>query len=131
MKVKVQNPAYDRTDYQVYGRYNRRRTGIWFSDNLVVFGLATRVRARPSGLAAASVNPACMLAMDDFITIGTQMKIERPGRACAITPSDPVLMGLGLVLTGRGTFTRCDTVEGFPINSEKMILLRSGTMVRL
>ena len=37
-------------------------------------------RARPSGLAAASVNPACMLAMDDFITIGTQMKIERPGK---------------------------------------------------
>ena len=29
-----------------------------------------------------------MLAMDDFITIGTQMKIERPGKACAITPSD-------------------------------------------
>lgn len=45
-------------------------------------------RARPSGLAAASVNPACMVAMDDFITIGTQMKIERPGKACAITPSD-------------------------------------------
>ena len=38
-------------------------------------------RARPSGLAAASVNPACMLAMDDFITIGTQMKIERPGKS--------------------------------------------------
>ena len=45
-------------------------------------------RSRPSGLAAASVNTACMLAMDDFITIGTQMKIERPGKACAITPSD-------------------------------------------
>ena len=29
-----------------------------------------------------------MLALDDFITIGTQMKIERPGKACAITPCD-------------------------------------------
>ncbi len=45
-------------------------------------------RARPSGLAAASTNTASMLALDDFITIGTQMKIERPGKACAITPCD-------------------------------------------
>ena len=68
-------------------------------------------RARPSGLAAASVNPACMLAMDDFITIGTQMKIERPGKACAITPSD-YTDGPWLVLKD-GEFLRCDTVEAF------------------
>ncbi|MEK9697520.1 MAG: hypothetical protein VW270_17275, partial [Candidatus Poseidoniales archaeon] len=44
-------------------------------------------RARPSGLAAGSINPTTMYAMDDFLTIGTQMKIERPGKACAVTPS--------------------------------------------
>ena len=44
-------------------------------------------RARPSGLAAGSIHPATMYAMDDFLTIGTQMKIERPGKACAITPT--------------------------------------------
>ena len=68
-------------------------------------------RARPSGLAAASVNPACMLAMDDFITIGTQMKIERPGKACAITPSD-YTDGPWVVLKD-GRFTRCDTIASF------------------
>lgn len=68
-------------------------------------------RSRPSGLAAASVNPTCMLAMDDFITIGTQMKIERPGKACAITPSDTT-DGPWLILND-GQFLRCDTVEGF------------------
>ncbi len=68
-------------------------------------------RARPSGLAAASVNPACMLAMDDFITIGTQMKIERPGKACAITPSD-YTDGPWVVLDD-GRFTRCDTTDNF------------------
>ena len=68
-------------------------------------------RARPSGLAAASVNPACMLAMDDFITIGTQMKIERPGKACAITPSD-YTDGPWVVLQD-GRFTRCDTIDNF------------------
>ena len=51
-------------------------------------------RARPSGLAAASTNTTSMLALDDFITIGTQMKIERPGKACAITPCDEA-EGLG------------------------------------
>ena len=45
-------------------------------------------RARPSGLAAGSCNAASMAAMDDFIAVGTQMKIERPGKACAITPCD-------------------------------------------
>ena len=45
-------------------------------------------RARPSGLAAGSCNAASMSAMDDFIAVGTQMKIERPGKACAITPCD-------------------------------------------
>ena len=68
-------------------------------------------RSRPSGLAAASVNPACMLAMDDFITIGTQMKIERPGKACAITPSSNT-DGPWVVLRDGG-FTRCDTIESF------------------
>ncbi len=68
-------------------------------------------RARPSGLAAASVNPACMLAMDDFITIGTQMKIERPGKACAITPSDNT-DGPWVVLND-GRFLRCDNVMAF------------------
>ena len=75
-------------------------------------------RARPSGLAAASVNPACMLAMDDFITIGTQMKIERPGKACAITPSDNT-DGPWVILDD-GSFARCDTVQGFNSVKERV-----------
>ena len=63
-------------------------------------------RARPSGLAAASTNTASMLALDDFITIGTQMKIERPGKACAITPCDEA-EGPWVVL-GDGRFLRVD-----------------------
>ena len=63
-------------------------------------------RARPSGLAAASANPACMAAMDDFITVGTQMKIERPGKACAITPCDES-EGPWVILRD-GTFRRVD-----------------------
>ena len=63
-------------------------------------------RARPSGLAAASTNTTSMLALDDFITIGTQMKIERPGKACAITPCDEA-EGPWVVLED-GRFLRID-----------------------
>ena len=31
-----------------------------------------------------------MYALDDFLTIGTQMKIERPGKATAVTPCDEI-----------------------------------------
>ena len=66
-------------------------------------------RGRPSGLAAASLNPASMLVLDDFITIGTQMKIERPGKACAVTPSDDS-EGPWVVLSS-GQFLRIDEAE--------------------
>ena len=53
----------------------------------------------PSGLAAGSCNAASMSAMDDFIAVGTQMKIERPGKACAITPCDIArVLGLFFVM---------------------------------
>ena len=66
-------------------------------------------RGRPSGLAAASLNPASMLVLDDFITIGTQMKIERPGKACAVTPSNDS-EGPWVVLSS-GQFLRIDESE--------------------
>ena len=70
-------------------------------------------RARPSGLAAASTNTASMLALDDFITIGTQMKIERPGKACAITPCDEA-EGPWVVLED-GRFLRIDEPSAYAV----------------
>lgn len=75
-------------------------------------------RARPSGLAAASTNTASMLAMDDFITIGTQMKIERPGKACAITPSDDT-DGPWVVLRD-GRFLRLDDAKSYAAIGSKV-----------
>lgn len=49
-------------------------------------------RARTTGLAACAVNPATMVLLQNFIAIGTQVKLEYPGKATA--------MGV------------CDTVEG-------------------
>ena len=64
-------------------------------------------RSRNSGLAAGAINPVSMYALDDFLTIGTQMKIERPGKATAVTPCDEI-EGPWLLLND-GRFSRIDT----------------------
>jgi DNA polymerase II large subunit len=60
-------------------------------------------RARTAGLAALAFSPASMYAMDEFMALGTQIKIERPGKACVATP--------------------CDTLDG------PFLLLRNGDLV--
>jgi DNA polymerase II large subunit len=47
-------------------------------------------RSRNTGLAAAGINPATMHILGDFLAVGTQMKIERPGKAAGITPVDTI-----------------------------------------
>ena len=75
-------------------------------------------RARPSGLAAASCNAASMAVMDDFLAVGTQMKIERPGKACAVTPCD-VAEGPWVILDD-GRFLRFDDSASLSILSERV-----------
>jgi len=62
-------------------------------------------RGRTLGLASIAVNPATMYLSGEFMALGTQVKIERPGKAGAITP--------------------CDTIEG------PTVLLRDGTVVKI
>ncbi|OPY28249.1 MAG: DNA polymerase II large subunit [Methanocella sp. PtaU1.Bin125] len=45
-------------------------------------------RARNTGFATAGIHPASMVIMDDFIATGTQLKVERPGKAAAMVPVD-------------------------------------------
>ncbi len=47
-------------------------------------------RARNTGIAAVGVHPAAMTICDDFIAIGTQLKMERPGKGGAVTPVDSI-----------------------------------------
>ncbi len=41
-------------------------------------------RSRNTGLAAVAINPVTMKVLDDFIAVGTQIKMERPGKAGAV-----------------------------------------------
>jgi len=47
-------------------------------------------RSRASGYSGQSIHPASMAVLNDFIAIGTQLKVERPGKAAAFTPCDSV-----------------------------------------
>ena len=47
-------------------------------------------RARTGGLAACGVNPATMIVLHSFVAIGTQVKLEYPGKATAMAVCDAV-----------------------------------------
>ena len=57
-------------------------------------------RARTGGLATTALHPAAMALTDDFLAAGTQMKIERPGKATAVTPCDSIDPPLALLANG-------------------------------
>lgn len=62
-------------------------------------------RSRASGYSGQAIHPATMVVSDGFIATGTQLKVERPGKAAAFTP--------------------CDTIEG-PI-----VKLTDGSLVQI
>jgi len=66
-------------------------------------------RSRATGLAAAGLNPITMEVMGGFLSVGTQMKIEGPGKACAVTPCTEI--DGPTVLLRDGSFVRIETAE--------------------
>ena len=47
-------------------------------------------RSRTTSFAAAGISPAAMFLLDDFITNGTQLKVERPGKAAGMAAVDSI-----------------------------------------
>ncbi|MCK4522320.1 MAG: hypothetical protein KAU20_07145, partial [Nanoarchaeota archaeon] len=45
-------------------------------------------RSRVSGYSAYSINPTTMHVLNDYIATGTQLKVERPGKATSLTACD-------------------------------------------
>ncbi|MDP3697975.1 MAG: DNA polymerase II large subunit [Nanoarchaeota archaeon] len=73
---------------------------------LAVGGLRLRYgRTRVSGFSAAGMHPATLMVLEKYIAIGTQLKVERPGKGA--------------------TVTICDTLEG-PI-----VRLKDGSVVKI
>ncbi len=62
-------------------------------------------RTRVSGFSSAAMNPITQIFLRKYIATGTQLKVERPGKAASITP--------------------CDIIEG------PTVLLEDGSVVRV
>ena len=46
--------------------------------------------ARDTGLASVGVSPATMIILDEFLAVGTQVRIERPGKSAVVMPVDSI-----------------------------------------
>ncbi len=66
-------------------------------------------RSRTGGLASISVHPSVMYLMQETMAVGTQIKIERPGKAGISTPCD--MLEPPLVLMRNGDLIRLRDVE--------------------
>ncbi|MGA2917819.1 DNA-directed DNA polymerase II large subunit [Methanoregula sp.] len=47
-------------------------------------------RSRNTGFAAAGMHPSTLYVLGEFLATGTQMKTERPGKACGVVPVDTI-----------------------------------------
>src|SRR3989344_1670476 len=47
-------------------------------------------RARNSGLSSMAIHPATMVVVNEYIAIGTQLKVERPSKGCALSSCDSI-----------------------------------------
>ncbi|MCK5107291.1 MAG: DNA polymerase II large subunit [Nanoarchaeota archaeon] len=47
-------------------------------------------RCRTSGYSASCLHPATMVVLDDYIGTGTQLKVERPGKATTVSPCNTI-----------------------------------------
>ncbi|PSG96190.1 DNA polymerase II large subunit [Thermoplasmatales archaeon SW_10_69_26] len=81
-----------------------------FSHPMATGGFRLRYgRVRNAGLAATAVHPALTVLVDDFLAVGTQLKVERPGKGTIVTPCDEVEPPI--VRLTDGTVREVDSVE--------------------
>ncbi|MHA1395715.1 MAG: DNA polymerase II large subunit, partial [Promethearchaeota archaeon] len=70
-------------------------------------------RSRNTGLAACGMNPNTMYLLNEFIAVGTQLKIERPGKSTSVLPVSSIEGPVCLLENG-------DVVQFNKINSYKI-----------
>lgn len=66
-------------------------------------------RTRTTGFSAAAVHPNTLALLFDYIATGTQLRLERPGKACSVTPIDSI--DPPIVLLKSGDVLRVSTEE--------------------
>ncbi|MDA3837286.1 MAG: DNA polymerase II large subunit [Nanoarchaeota archaeon] len=114
-------PGYlDIHEKSVSGKTKGDSTPVYMKDLVAgrpIFGHPSRSgsfrfrygRARNSGFSAVAVHPATMGVTNDFIAIGTQLKIEKPIKGCVATSCDSIEGPI--VKLANGTIRQLSTLE--------------------
>jgi DNA polymerase II large subunit len=85
-------------------------------------------RSRNTSFAAAGVNPSTMVLLDDFITNGTQLKVERPGKAAAMSAVDSIEGPT--VRLNSGDLIRIDNIkEAYELRSQVETIVDIGEIL--
>ena len=78
-------------------------------------------RSRNTGLAAAGFSPASMILLRDFLAAGTQVKVELPGKAAAVSPVSSI----------EGPTVRLKNGDLVRIDSAEEAVLMRGEVARI
>ena len=78
-------------------------------------------RSRLTGIAAKGFSPATMIILEDFIAIGTQVKIEKPGKGSVALPVDTI----------DGPFVKLKSGEALRINTAAHALQVKGEVEKI
>nr|HIK01116.1 DNA polymerase II large subunit [Candidatus Undinarchaeales archaeon ERR594346 U_76725] len=85
-------------------------------------------RTRATGYAALALNPALMYILNEFIAIGTQIRLEFPGKAAIVTPCDTI--NGPTVLLDSGEVIQVDTVEkALELRDEVVKIIQLGDIL--
>ncbi len=85
-------------------------------------------RGRASGYSGQSIHPASMAVMNDFIATGTQLKVERPGKAAAFTPCD-VINGPIVKLKNGSVYYLDNAFEATNMNKNIVEIIYNGDVL--
>ncbi len=78
-------------------------------------------RSRFTGIASKGFSPATMILLGGFIAIGTQLRVEKPGKGCIATPVDSI----------EGPFVKLKSGEAIRVNSAEVALNIKDEVVRI
>ena len=81
--------VFEETESRIHGRRHRRSPIFSFPSRSGGFRLRYG-RSRNTGLAAVGIHPATMLAVQNFLAAGTQLRLEGPGKGGIIVPVDSI-----------------------------------------
>jgi len=85
-------------------------------------------RTRTTGIAGKAIHPATMLLADEFIAIGTQMRVERPGKGCVAASCDSI--DGPTVKLADGSVRKISTYEeALAVKSEVRSIIALGDML--